>query len=193
MMKVIADHQPRTGKIKYKTPKSEWAKGPWIDELDYAWWYEGQYLMTILRPKLGTLCGYVGVPKDHVGHGINYDELRVLPGNWFTRWYYRWKLNRAKALGVPPYDLPFDWIEVHGGLNYTDTSKHQYHVIKDPEYPRDYWNIGFDCAHSGDTSMMMYPDMFNQLNNVVHTPITYRDFPYVYTELQSLKAQLNLI
>jgi hypothetical protein len=70
---------------------------PWENEPDHAEWvqYISGYKCRIVRnPTTGTLCGYVGIPKEHRFFGVGYDE------------------DRDKELG----DIAD---HVHGGLTYS--------------------------------------------------------------------------
>jgi len=54
---------------------------PWEDEPDHAEWIQepSGYKCRIVRNETtGTLCGYVGIPKEHRFWGINYDGDREL-------------------------------------------------------------------------------------------------------------------
>lgn len=71
-----------------------------------------KYLIAVAVNDLGYRCGYVGVPKGDPLYGMQYD------------------------------DEIFDSVDVHGGLNFSDTRKF---VTSD-----DLWFFGFDCGHCGD-------------------------------------------
>jgi len=65
---------------KYKM-KLFFAVRPWEDEPDHAEWIQepSRYKCRIVRNKnTGSLCGYVGIPKEHRFWGINYDGDREL-------------------------------------------------------------------------------------------------------------------
>jgi len=58
-----------------------YAVRPWEDEPDHAEWvqYISGYKCRIKRNEVtGTLCGYVGIPKEHRFWGVNYDGHREL-------------------------------------------------------------------------------------------------------------------
>ena len=66
-----------------------YAVRPWEDEPDHAEWIDGEvdhpttnatgFKCRIVRNKTtGTLCGYVGIPKEHRFWGIGYDADREL-------------------------------------------------------------------------------------------------------------------
>lgn len=63
--------------IEYRTQdKSEWGPGPWQDEPDKVQWLDPvtNYPCLIVRSQVsGSLCGYVGVPKEHPAYGLDYD------------------------------------------------------------------------------------------------------------------------
>lgn len=52
---------------------------PWLDEPDLVAWREPStgYQCLILRGPLGSLCGYVRVPRGHALHGKGYNQRRV--------------------------------------------------------------------------------------------------------------------
>ena len=59
--------------------KSDWAEGPWKDEIDYEKWVEPNtgYTCVIGRniPFGGIWCGYVQVPKENKFYGMSYEQL----------------------------------------------------------------------------------------------------------------------
>lgn len=71
-----------------------------------------KYLIAVTVNDLGYRCGYVGVPKEDPLYGMQYD------------------------------DEIFDFVSVHGRLNFSDTRKFV--------TPDDIWFFGFDCGHCGD-------------------------------------------
>lgn len=69
---------------------------PWEDEPDHAEWVQepSGYKCRIKRNEItGTLCGYVGIPKEHRFWGIGYEESHV-------------ELSEIE-------------VDVHGGLTYS--------------------------------------------------------------------------
>lgn len=54
-------------------PRSAWGEGPWMAEPDLVEWRDAAtpYPLLIVRGDIGALCGYVGVPPGHPGHGQN--------------------------------------------------------------------------------------------------------------------------
>ena len=76
---------------------------PWENEPDHAEWVQepSGYKCRISRMESsGALCGYVGIPKDHVFWGVTYDE------------------------GNEELDAIAD--DVHGGFTYTEEGKDGY-------------------------------------------------------------------
>ncbi len=58
--------------------KSDWAEGPWKQEPDKKQWTDkktGLPCLIVRNERLGHLCGYVGVPKDHPWYGLDYHDL----------------------------------------------------------------------------------------------------------------------
>lgn len=61
--------------------RTGWPSGPWDDEPDKVeWWLDDPpgYLGLIMRNEMGALCGYVGLPPGHSGHGIPWSNNVVL-------------------------------------------------------------------------------------------------------------------
>lgn len=54
--------------------RENWVDGPWRDEPDKVIWTDPETGLDcmILRNRMGTLCGYVGIPKEHPWYGIDY-------------------------------------------------------------------------------------------------------------------------
>ncbi len=72
---------------------------------------------------VGEANGYCALPSDHPCYGMGYDSIHQ------------------------NYD-----IDVHGGLTYSNWG-HECGIGEMPEYlkTKDYWVIGFDTCHWGDT------------------------------------------
>ena len=70
--------------------RSGWPSGPWDDEPDRLAWFSGDLYCLINRSRIGTLCGYVGVPGGHPLSGMGMGD-----------------------------DI-FDAIHVHGGVTWSD-------------------------------------------------------------------------
>lgn len=67
---------------EYRTlDKAKWGTGPWQDEPDKRQWQDEVTKLPCLlvRGPHGALCGYVGVPKGHPLHGIDYGQSAPLP------------------------------------------------------------------------------------------------------------------
>ena len=97
---------------------------PWENEPDSAAWETDLgYKCRIKRNEItGTLCGYVGIPKEHRLWGLEYaDDSQV-------KFLLRLDLDKISE-------------EVHGGLTYSGE-----------EDADGYWYLGFDTAHADDFS-----------------------------------------
>lgn len=59
--------------------KSAWGDGPWQHEPDKVVWVDDATNLDcmIVRNRVGSLCGYVGVPESHPWHGLDYDAIDV--------------------------------------------------------------------------------------------------------------------
>ncbi len=146
--------------------KEDWGPGPWQKEPDRVEWVDTATGLTcrILRSPIGSLCGYVGVPKDHQAYGMEHDPF---VGNYVdvnVEWWRRHITHRVEYKIID--------IDVHGGLTYAgehgDSGLH--------------W-FGFDCGHAFDfTPGLDY-----------NGDATYRDLAYVTKEVESLAKQLAAI
>lgn len=157
---------------EYRTiDKTGWGDGPWQAEPDKRQWADKATGLPclIVRGPMGALCGYVGVSKDHPGHGMDYDALsnKLLPDG--------------------------EYIDVHGGLTFADGCGHGADESKGichipaPGEPDDVWWFGFDCAHPGD----MMPDRGRI--SLVDLGDVYRDAAYVTAECAALAKQLTAL
>jgi hypothetical protein len=145
--------------------KSSWQRGEWDDEPDKVQFQDEVTGLPclIVRGPSGALCGYVGVADGHPMYKVSYDEARGADG---------------------------EWIEVHGGLTFSDScqpSSDESHGIchlPDDGEPDHVWWFGFDCAHSGDVT----PEprrFYSAFGDEV-----YRNRAYVEREIRGLAAQL---
>ena len=55
----------------------KWGHGEWVEELDYKQWQYKGIECEIFRNKMGSLCGYIHVPKGHPWHGKDYDDIET--------------------------------------------------------------------------------------------------------------------
>jgi len=158
--------------------KTGWGEGPWLEEADKVEWRDRETGLPclIVRNRLGSLCGYVGVPHDHPLYGSTRLED----------------------------DAPD--VEVHGGVNYSgpcdgDEATGICHVPR-PGESDDVWWFGFDCGHIHDYSPAfemrqrelaaiipdypVQPDGFGEWQ-------TYKTVGYVTNEVTGLALQLHAI
>lgn len=156
--------------------KSEWKRrGPWDSEPDKVQWRDETTGLPclIVRNRLGTLCGYVGVSKDHPFYRVDYNKC---PKNECAE----------KYCGHDPACV----LRVHGGLTFSDVcqpvhpgeeSEHRIcHVVEDGEDDNVWW-LGFDTGHYHD----LVPGMsYGSWDGI------YRDIAYVTSECADLAAQL---
>lgn len=125
--------------------KSAWPEGPWKNEPDKEQWQDEATGMPCLlvRNRMGSLCGYVGVDDSHLWHGVGYDQC-VDPGCAHEDYCGYEKAPEGKT-------------EVHGGLTYSDLCMEGPEAetvchVPAPGEPDPVWWFGFDTAHSGDLS-----------------------------------------
>lgn len=179
--------------LEYRTAdKTTWGAGPWQDEPDKKQWRDEATGLPclIVRNRLGALCGYVGVTKDHPWHGKDYGQC-VDPS--------RHRDHEGGDDGWHYACTPEGTVEVHGGLTFAagcghgeDESEGICHVPEAGE-PDDVWWFGFDCSHSGDESPAM-----NARSRAIGTlrdggfggGEAYRAFAYVEQQIASLAKQI---
>lgn len=116
--------------IEYRTiDKTGWDDGPWQhepDKIQYTDEVTGLPCLVKRHPRLGFLCGYVGVTEGHPLYRCGYGDGRV------------------------------EALEVHHGVNYAAPCQDEDEVatsichIPDPGEPDHVWWFGFDCGRNGD-------------------------------------------
>jgi hypothetical protein len=170
--------------------KSEWGDGPWADEPDKLQWTDeetGFACLAVRHSDSGHWCGYVGVPPGHLAHGLGYDDVCTLFGD---------------------YDSPTA-LEVHRGLTYANSCAEGAEAtsichVAEPGTPEDVWWLGFDCAHSGaflpayharykDRGYPFSSEPYDHASAVAANSWrvdTYRTLDYVRSETARLGAQL---
>lgn len=157
--------------------KTGWGQGPWQHEPDKVQWKDeptGLDCLAVRGPG-GHWCGYVGVPEGHALHGVDYDDA------------YR---VAAKAKGIDPdrwYE--HDLLGVHGGLTFAahcadGPEETSICHVPAPGEPDHVWWLGFDCAHSGDTSPKYDAEYGGAFRG------HYRTLDYVRAEVTSLARQI---
>lgn len=162
-------------------------------EVENLWITKAGYpAVAILVPGMHR-CGYVGIPKEHILHGIGYSQSTIL---LWDLWEHILSGRRkegenkrgpvltllmctSRALDCPDQWKPENIINIHGGLTYSGG---------DDDYPikneKGLWWFGFDCGHFDDGSLMLnYP--FKEL------PV--RTLDYVEKECELLAEQLKEI
>ncbi len=136
---------------------------PWKNEPNIVSKMFKEYHLLILRHfNSKHLCGYVGVPKNHVLHGKS--------DNW-----------EADKGSVEQF---ISNLNVHGGVTYTGTLELRKSIEKELSEQdiiamQNFWYIGFDCAHLGDYTLW-------------HTEGTYRNIEYVKEQITDLLVQIEL-
>ena len=133
-------------------------------------------------------CGYVGLPKEHVLHGIDYiQSTEKLAEAWKKVMNSedgenkRGPIITLMACGAGK-DSPDNWspdriINVHGGLTFASGTA---------DYPVKHdglWWFGFDCGHYGDGRF--------KSNFGCGGPV--RSVEYVKEECESMASQLKIL
>lgn len=197
--------------IEYRTiDKSEWGPGEWQDEPDKKQWRDEATGLPclIVRNGSGALCGYVGVPRNHVYYGSDYDKVDVevhggltfagkcSPSPTRERWE-KWRQSiyagREEAKRYPLGDaaqrLKDRAVELEDFDAYCRWCEAATICHVAPEGEDDVWWFGFDCAHAWDLS----PGSRSVLRSIGHerdSDDVYRDLRYVEAEVARLASQM---
>lgn len=167
--------------IEYKTNpeinRLGWPSGEWDNEPDKLQWLDEETGMPclIVRNRLGALCGYVGVTKDHRFYGTDYDSVKLSDND-----------ESYDEAHYPP---------AHGGLTYANVCQEGpeartiCHVVEEGE-DDDVWWLGFDCLHAWDTSPGM---MALDLRSSIYSPPenSYKNLAYVQNACAELAKWLK--
>lgn len=119
--------------IEYRTvDKSTWPRGPWDDEPDKKQWQDEATGLPclIVRSRLGSLCGYVGIAEGHPLYEMDSDETELVAHGG---------VNFSNSCG-----------------DTDDESRFVCHKPEPGESDKVWW-FGFDCAHAGDMWGMNMP------------------------------------
>ena len=149
------------------------------------WKYKDLICMIYRFRQYGNWCGYVGVDKNNMLYGKDYNQEITVSKELLEREVDTKNINIISLVcsdnknidkNKISIDLAFD---VHGGITFAD--KHRIYELDDR------WFFGFDTAHAGDLALyhLEYKLSFEQ-NNV------YRDRDYVVDQTNSLAKQIHL-
>lgn len=156
----------------------------------------------ILRNQyFGHLCGYVGIPKDHVLYGRNYNEhCPELEKRWRERVdepFGEFQMGRMLSiLGGASEVTPELVFDVHGGITFSGKAYW--------DEKSDLWWFGFDCNHSSDINLRdltmgedttTTTDFMHFINSIEpkRKNREYRDLNYVREQIIKLAIQLKNI
>ena len=128
----------------------------------------------IVRAGAGYYCGYVEVPREHPGFGIDDETL-------WTGWF----CQSSAYLSIS---------NIHGGLNYHSFNKVESEVTK--------FLVGFDCNHACDfnpfvlrglsstesSNKLLGPNSLGMRRNIVN----FRTLPYVRKHVLALDRCLSV-
>jgi len=168
--------------------------GPWDAEPDKIQWVDPATDLDCLmvRNGMGYWCGYVGVDKSHLFHGVDYDScpygntcsVRAASTDWWADCDH----------------TPNSKVSVHGGLTFArdcnENAPEGHGVCHVPYEGRepDVWWLGFDTAHCGDASPMDAADGAYPLTMPEYkSDDTYKDEAYVRNEVENLAKQLKAV
>lgn len=184
-----------TGRVRHQFAPAayyEWPIGPWWREPVRAeWWRDGLHCLALRHPRLGTLCGYVGVPQSHPLYGLGYDHRLAIDDALHNLadpdissrhvGVVDMFLEAARDPdGTVRLSLAFS---AHGGLTFAGDI---------PEGRHDLWYFGFDCAHAGDKSpglITLYRR--HSISTDGFFDCEYRSLRYVRCGVSDLADQLN--
>lgn len=148
---------------KKALPEGEWQNEP--DKMQWKDQETGLPCLIVRHAFLGTLCGYVGVDKNHPLFEKDYEEADV---------------SVHGRLTFASHCSPSE--DVHAIC----------HVIEPGE--EEVWWFGFDCGHSMDTcpAMLKLAEDLNALPGAAFLgKVTYKNIEYVKNECKELAAQLK--
>src|SRR5689334_8643487 len=97
-------------RLRFGTPfETVMPPGPWTSEPDKVQWLDDATDLDclIVRGPMGALCGYVGVPPEHLWHGKGYSQC--LKAGCTDEWCYE--------------HSPEARVRVHGGLTFADSCR----------------------------------------------------------------------
>lgn len=154
--------------------------------------YHKDLRCVVIMGTVGTRCGYVGVHKDSVLYGKDYNEtipikIKELRGQPVG------KRNSIDLFSMALKDEDENinigyYFDVHGGLTYSGKG----------DYPvkSDLWWFGYDCAHAGDAKDLSkltdkekeFELKFSMPNNEIH-----RTLEYCVDECKSLANQIEVL
>lgn len=118
-------------------------------KVEKEWITKAGFKAVVIMTEIGHRCGYVGVDKEHVLYGVEYDKpcsALVAPGSDEPVGKRGVIPLFALALSEDESHLlrPEIVFNVHGGITYTGNGNGRYPVVS------DLWWFGYDCAHCDD-------------------------------------------
>lgn len=149
--------------------KSEWDRGEWDDEPDKVQWQDKATGLPclIVRNKIGTLCGYVGIPEGHP---------------------YFEKDSEDDVVDVRCHGgLTFS------GHCQEHDKEHGICHVPAPGEPDNVWWLGFDCAHAFDLMPHVMAHIRNYDTHEMLKHDVYRNLAYVKNECRKLARQLAAV
>lgn len=100
--------------------KTSWGLGEWMDEPDKVQWADPESSLPclVLRGPVGSLNGYVGVPREHSLYGKTYSQVVPLPKTFLIHRFYKERYPELPGPGVCESELG-SYISCHRGLTYS--------------------------------------------------------------------------
>ena len=160
-----------------KLHKDKWGLGEWANEPDKVQFLDEDtsYPCLIVRNNRGSLCGYVGIDKNHPSYEKEYDDVDVYIHGGLT--FSSKCQEKNKEFGVC-------------------------HIEDDGEDDNIWW-LGFDCGHYYDMAPWEYGTNNDEVIKYIDEAMPsfnkpffgseYRNIDYVKKEIKLLAAQLKSI
>lgn len=189
--------------------RANWAPGPWDHEPDFDMWPDAStgYMCVIRRQSpFGHLNGYVRLEADHPLHGVSFDDK--VPDELLqdVQGLMHQPIGRRSAIDL--FIAAIDHmngerqrvgilIDVHGSVSFSA------HARFDEEFlPPGFW-WGFACLGGGDLAPGMEamrrwlhatnPRLGRYEDSIITKTVTYREWPYVRHQVESMARQLHAI
>lgn len=173
--------------------KATWKEGPWTTEPDKMQWQDEETGLPclIVRNRSGALCGYVGVPKGHPFHAVDYHNCS------------KEECGEVDEDGIKSYHSycdhsPSHVLDAHGGITFSgfcQESEHGIcHVVEPGEDDKVWW-LGFDTAHGGDIIPAFTGPKMEAIGITSFTDrepgASYKNIAYVKRQVKELARQLK--
>lgn len=149
------------------------------------------YKCVVVMTSMGHRCGYVGIPKEHPLHGVDYSKKHQSLMTSDVVGEPIDKRGVIPLLAIEEDDRflrPDCYFNVHGGITYSGSSE-KYPVEND-----GLWWFGYDCAHCGDArDLSVVPEQIREIELRFPTGGVLRTKEYCVDECKSLADQFKKV